>query len=113
MNHFLKDNEDYTDGHNVGIHEMAHAYYCQYIVYKEADNYFSIQYNAFRMEVAITLALEKNKENRIYTDNGLRNENEFWAESAELFFEKPNELKNSYPSLYGKISALLNQDLAE
>lgn len=49
---------------------------------------------------------------KLYTDNGLRNEHEFWAESVELFFEKTNELKHIYPALYAKVSVLLNQDLS-
>ncbi len=47
----------------------------------------------------------------LYSDNALGNTQEFWAESIELFFEKPTALFQYHPELYRQISSLLNQDL--
>ena len=111
--HFLLGYENSKDGHNVGIHEMAHAYYCQLIIHANSENHFKHTYKDFRTQIANTIALDKNKMDTLFSENAHSNEQEFWGESAELFFEKPNELKMFYPDLYAKISALLNQDLAQ
>ena len=42
-----------------------------------------------------------------YADTDLQ---EFWAESVELFFEKPAELMNHYQEVYESMKLLLNQD---
>jgi Mlc titration factor MtfA (ptsG expression regulator) len=55
---------------------------------------------------------EREKEPGIdfYSAYALKNFQEFWAESIEIFFEKPMQMKTIYPDLYKAISALLNQD---
>ena len=50
--------------------------------------------------------------NDFYSEYAMRNFQEFWAESVEIFFERPTQLKMIYPDLYGAISDLLNQDPA-
>lgn len=39
--HFLEGYNENYDGHNVGLHEMAHAYYCQNIHYQSSENNFT------------------------------------------------------------------------
>ena len=46
---------------------------------------------------------------RLYSDYGLKNLQEFWAESVEIFFERPSAMKEQYPELFTQISLLLNQ----
>jgi MtfA peptidase len=46
----------------------------------------------------------------LYSEYALRNFQEFWAESIELFFEKPAAMKAAYPQLYNAMQSLLNQD---
>jgi Mlc titration factor MtfA (ptsG expression regulator) len=58
------------------------------------------------------LQQEQQPGNDLYSDYGLRNTQEFWAETIELFFEKPQQLKSFYPDLYDVIKRLLNQDMA-
>ena len=48
--------------------------------------------------------------NDLYSDYALRNFQEFWAESVEIFFEKPVEMESHYPQLYQTMKGLLNQD---
>jgi Mlc titration factor MtfA (ptsG expression regulator) len=46
----------------------------------------------------------------LFTAEGLQNRHECWAESIELFFENPWELKQHYPDVYEGIMQLLNQN---
>jgi Mlc titration factor MtfA (ptsG expression regulator) len=48
--------------------------------------------------------------NDLYSDYALKNFQEFWAESMEIFFEKPAQLKMTYPKLYDSLVEILNQD---
>ncbi len=57
--------------------------------------------------------LEKMPGNDFYSEYAMRNFQEFWTESVEIFFEKPVQLKNTYPELYDAISLLLKQDPAK
>jgi len=45
----------------------------------------------------------------LYSDYALRNFQEFWAESIEIFFERPAVMKAQYPDLYSSVCTLLNQ----
>jgi Mlc titration factor MtfA (ptsG expression regulator) len=49
----------------------------------------------------------------LYSAQGISNIHECWAESVELFFERPATLKEFYPEVYAAISQLLNQDPAD
>ncbi|MBC7829307.1 MAG: zinc-dependent peptidase [Chitinophagaceae bacterium] len=53
---------------------------------------------------------EKWKLCQLFSDQGINNFQECWAECAELFFENPAELNQEYPDLYTAIKAILNQD---
>jgi Mlc titration factor MtfA (ptsG expression regulator) len=110
-NHFLKGNEDLTDGSNVGLHEMSHALYFQKVVVdanyarrfcRNYDDVLTSCKEAYQTEVAGQKNLYS-----AYADTDLQ---EFWAESVEIFFEKPNELYLQYPAVYEAMKALLNQD---
>ena len=46
---------------------------------------------------------------RLYSDYGLKNLQEFWAESVEIFFERPLAMKEHYPDLFTTMRLLLNQ----
>ena len=48
--------------------------------------------------------------NDLYSDYALKNSQEFWAESIEIFFEKPSQLNNIYPELYKSLKIVLRQD---
>ncbi|MBO9684312.1 MAG: zinc-dependent peptidase [Flavisolibacter sp.] len=110
-NHFLKGNEDLTDGSNVGLHEMSHALYFQKVVIdanyarrfcRNYDDVLTACKEAYQTEIAGQKNLYS-----AYADTDLQ---EFWAESVEIFFEKPNELYLQYPSVYEAMKVLLHQD---
>lgn len=111
--HFLEDYENPADGKNVGLHEMAHALQVQYLF----ENYgyrseFKNEYEHYDKIDDLVLQAERTKSSSLFDQNALSNANEFWATSVELFFEKPNQLKEVYPQLYNSISMVLNQDTA-
>ncbi len=110
-NQYLKGVENKADGSNVGLHEMAHALYFQKMIIDElfAKN-FSGRYNRVISECKEALELEVTGRKDLYSDYANSSDQEFWAESVELFFEKPLALQQEYPSVYGSLKELLNQD---
>lgn len=112
--HFLHDIKNISDGENVGLHEMAHAYYYQNFETGEAvSKEFVSKFEGFNHYGDKILKKELEPGNELYSDYGLRNMYEFWAESIELFFEKPAALKYKYPELYDIIKNILKQDTLE
>ncbi len=110
--HYLQGYENSTNGQNVGLHEMAHAYYCQNIICAEdRDKSFAASYDHFSTHGKSVFEIEKSSTQRLYTDYGLRNLHEFWAESVEVFFEKPAAMKEQYPELYTTMCQVLNQKI--
>ncbi len=109
--HFLEGIENNKDGQNVGLHEMAHAlYYQTFIVEENVDNNFRNLYDDFEADGNKVYNIEVSATLGLYSDYAHRNQQEFWAESVELFFEKPRDLKSHYPSLFESMKELLNQD---
>jgi Mlc titration factor MtfA (ptsG expression regulator) len=108
-NHFLQGFSEH-DGKNVGLHEMAHALYYQHII---AD---IVKHKPFVANFELVMAegqetFDCNKDNReLFSDYAFKNLQEFWAESLELFFEKPFELQRCYPDLFTGLRSLLKQD---
>lgn len=108
--HYLMGYENSTNGQNVGLHEMAHAYYCQNMIcVEDRDKSFAASYNYFTTHGESVFENEKRSAKRLYSDYGLKNLQEFWAESVEVFFEKPAAMKEQYPELYTTMCQLLNQ----
>jgi len=111
--HFLEDFDNPADGKNVGLHEMAHALQVQYLFENYGINKsFRDGYLHYDKIDDNIVEMEKLNTDRLFDDNALRNSDEFWATSVELFFERPLALKNLYPDLYKSISVVLNQDPA-
>ena len=110
-NYFLKGNDNCTDGSNLGLHEMSHALYFQKMVIDgDFTPDFSKKYNSLLAECREAAQLEIEAHKNIYSEYADTDLQEFWAESVEIFFEKPNNLKENYPSVYEAIKILLNQD---
>ena len=109
--HFLEGYQVPDDGQNVGLHEMAHAYYWQNFITKDnIDRGFVSTFPGFNSTANKVFEQEKKQGNDLYSDYALKNSHEFWAESIEIFFEKPVQLKLAYPELYDSLKILLNQD---
>lgn len=111
--HFLQGFMFPDDGQNVGLHEFAHAYYYQYFeAGKSVDKAFISTFPHFNENSNSVLEQEQKPGYDLYSEYGLSNSQEFWAESIEIFFEKPVQLKVYYPNMYQALTRLLNQDPA-
>ena len=108
--HFLQGYENLDNGQNVGLHEMAHAYYCQNMICEDdKDHKFASSYCSFDKLSNQVFTQELKSADKLYTNYGLRNLQEFWAESVEIFFERPISMMEQYPELYSNMKQLLNQ----
>lgn len=108
--HFLEGIQLPADGKNVGLHEMAHAlYYQTFVVEQYADRHFRDHFDEFSGHGNKVYNTEMITDAGLYSEYAMTNFQEFWAESVELFFEKPAELRQLYPSLYTAMSEVLNQ----
>ena len=107
--HVQKGYASDNDGYNVGLHEMAHA-----LEYEFAEGIFSkdsdkrSQYNQVRNQIRESL-LDQPSRPPLFTEQGLTNVHEAWAESIELFFENPTGLYAHFPGLYRCLTQLLKQ----
>jgi MtfA peptidase len=110
---FMKGFENYTDGDNLGIHEMAHALaYVNFMAgaNSDQDKGFIRRFYDFS-EVARPVFYEMQLGVPTLLNNyAATNYNEFWAVSVETFFEKPVQMKAEMPALYNALCGLLNQD---
>ena len=110
-NQLLHGFDNQTDGSNVGLHEMSHALYIQKIIIdKRFANGFSKHYACVMEECSEAALQEKAGSRDLYTSYADKSLQEFWAESVELFFEKPHELHGYYPDVFDALKTALNQD---
>lgn len=109
FNHLLKGYEDYTSGCNVGLHEMAHALYYQEIIINKSSNE-NFEYYFQRIMQEGNELYEQRHLNKLYSDYAFKELQEFWAESVELFFERPTDLENHFPELFVFMKNILNQN---
>jgi Mlc titration factor MtfA (ptsG expression regulator) len=109
-NHLLKGYYDYTDGNNVGLHEMAHALYYQEIIVEEDDeDSFANHFKQLMTDGENVLQL-KQCPHQLYSSYAFTNLQEFWAVSVELFFEKAHHLQNAYPHIFDHLKNILRQN---
>ena len=109
--HFLEGYRNSSNGQNVGLHELAHAlYYQTFVVEENVDRNFRDTFDEFTEYGNKVYQQEALPGNDLYSDYALKNFQEFWAESIEIFFEKSLQLKSTYPALYAALVELLNQD---
>jgi MtfA peptidase len=109
--HFLYDYQHPADGKNVGLHEMAHALQVQFL-FKQNNSIFSRHYSHYDKiysQITSTEIQSQANPSPLFDAISLKNKDEFWATSLELFFERPEELQKKYPHLYESICTILNQ----
>lgn len=110
---FLRGFDDYTDGDNVGIHEMAHA--LAYVNFMAGANdgqdaKFIQRFYQFSAVARPIFNEMQNGKSNMLNNYAATNYNEFWAVAVETFFEKSLQLKLELPDLYDALCRLLNQD---
>ncbi len=101
------------DNLNVGLHEMAHAYYFEIMKHREdyKNSYDLLSKFMFVSEYEI-LKIRKNK-STLFRNYAGENVFEFFAVSVEYFFEDGPEFREKLPKLYRQMCLLLNQDTAD
>jgi Mlc titration factor MtfA (ptsG expression regulator) len=108
---FLEGYKNRFDNSNVGLHEMAHAlYYQNFEAEEHIDKNFQHSFHHFMSLGDKVFEREKLLTIGLYSDYAMKNFQEFWAESIEIFFEAPERLNLHYPDLYSMLCDLLCQD---
>ncbi|HVU57127.1 MAG TPA: zinc-dependent peptidase [Puia sp.] len=108
---FIREFTDYTDGQNVGLHEMAHALaYVNFTVEEGKDDSFHDKFKDFSVIARPVFERMQGGEVTLLDPYAATNYQEFWAVSIETFFEKAHTFKKQMPELYRALCILLNQD---
>ncbi len=108
--HYLEGYEKPHNGQNLGLHEMAHAYHAQNFTFEgNKDKSFINSFSSYNTCGNKIFEAEKIQSGNLFSDYALKNFQEFWAESVEIFFERPSDMKLQYGELYESMSLLLNQ----
>ncbi len=111
--YFLYDIEHPADGKNLGLHEMSHAlYYQTFEVEEHVDRDFKKTFYEFTTVGDKVYTRSEINLDGLYSPYAMKNFQEFWAESVELFFERPLDMRRKYNELYYAIADLFNQDPA-
>ncbi len=111
--HLLQGIEHPADGQHVGLHEMAHAlYYQTFVCENNFDKSFRDYFDEFTADGNKIYEKELVTAGGLYSDYAIKNFQEFWAESIEIFFENPQAMLQKYPPLYSALKTLLNQNPA-
>jgi Mlc titration factor MtfA (ptsG expression regulator) len=109
--HFVREFTDYSDGQNVGLHEMAHALtYVNFTVHEGQDNTFHQAFASFSEVARPIFQRMQAGETNLLNAYAASSYQEFWAVCIETFFEKSASFKAQLPELYGSLCTLLNQD---
>jgi len=110
-NNFLREYNDYMDGQNVGLHELAHASaYVSFTVEDGKDASFHDKFKDFSMVARPVFERMQSGEANLLDKYAATDYQEFWAVCVETFFERSEEFKKQLPDLYFALCHLLNQD---
>jgi MtfA peptidase len=108
---FIMEYADYTDGENVGLHEMAHALtYVNFQVQEGMDDSFRKKFYEFSPIGRPLFDRMQAGETNLLDHYAATNYEEFWAVCVETFFERPFPFREQLPELYFSLCHLLNQD---
>jgi len=111
---FLQGYETEEDNLNVGLHEMAHAWFfsISHQRFDEDDDLYDILSKYIYLSELEVVKIRHNIKS-IFRKYASENVYEFFAVSIEYFFEDAKEFKAELPDLYRHLCLLLNQDPAE
>jgi MtfA peptidase len=110
-NNFERSFADYSDGNNLGLHEMAHALaYINFTARVGEDSHFKRRFKEFsKTGRKLFNEMQAGKMNMLGS-YAATNYHEFWAVCIENFFERSELLKKELPGLYFEMVMLLRQD---
>jgi Mlc titration factor MtfA (ptsG expression regulator) len=114
----LQSTVEPRDGHNVVLHEFAHELdqedgYVDGIPLLEAPQSTRVWARVLRERFEELQRKTKDGESDLLNAYGATNRAEFFAVATELFFERPVEMRERYPDLYGELKGFYRQDPAE
>lgn len=111
-NNFTRGFDNYDDGDNVGLHEMAHALaYVNFNVTEGSDDGFRERFILFsKTGRRIFMDMREEGTGGFLGDYAISRYEEFWAVCVENFFERPTSFKIQLPELYNAMCVVLNQD---
>ncbi len=109
---FLKGYDNYMDGDNVGLHEMAHALaYVNFNVEDGRDDGFHNRFIRFSATGRVVFEnMQSDASGGFLGRYAASRYEEFWAVCVENFFERPTSFKIQLPELYAAMCLVLNQD---
>jgi hypothetical protein len=108
---FIREFANYSDGQNLGLHEMAHALtYVNFTVQEGRDTTFHDKFTVFSAVARPVFERMQAGETTILDSYAATNYQEFWAVCVETFFERSTPFKRQLPELYFSLCTLLNQD---
>jgi MtfA peptidase len=111
LKHFLYGYSQKNDNINVAVHEMSHALlYNNFFAQYGMDAHFRLNYEKFSNSTGPILADVITNRRSYLRSYAFSNLHEFWAVSAEAFFENPHGLRENMPDLYEAMCRVLNQD---
>ena len=110
-NNFIREYNDYTDGQNVGLHELAHALtYVNFTVSEGMDTSFHDKFKSFSKVARPEFEQMQQGKTNLLDKYAATNYQEFWAVCIENFFERSEDFKKQLPDIYFSLCNLLNQD---
>ncbi|HNX45070.1 MAG TPA: zinc-dependent peptidase [Bacteroidales bacterium] len=110
----MADLENESDGHNLGLHEAAHALRLSYAFFeeRESDEMTKLIHEFDELAVQEMNNYETGNQT-FFREYGAENYNEFFAVAIECYFEKPRQLFEYNPLIYNKLKQILKLDLLD
>lgn len=110
---FYKGLQHTSDNLNLGLHEFAHALQFHGLKSNDASAMvFSEQYKKMIQYFDTEEVRNGLMKTDFFRDYAFSNRVEFFAVVLEHFFESPEEFKQRFPTLYSKVSRMLNSNPA-
>jgi len=77
---------------------------------KKTDHEFLEDFESYNLNGTYWLLHEQLNKETMFDSYALRNKDEFWATSIELFFERAGPPQQKHPQLYTSLCDILNQN---
>ncbi|GAB3200423.1 Mlc titration factor MtfA (ptsG expression regulator) [Pontibacter aydingkolensis] len=105
--------DNYTDGFNLGLHEMAHALHLENRIRNNEYDFLDREHlQAWHDLASSEMLKQQSEQNGFLRRQAHDDEHEFFAVCVESFFERPHDFRLSNPKVYDSLSQLLQQDPA-
>jgi Mlc titration factor MtfA (ptsG expression regulator) len=111
--HFEAGYADPADARNLGLHELAHAFWFENTIPNQEDDLIPEELlKQWKSAAQAEIERIKSGNSRLFRDYAGTNQAEFFAVAVEYFFEQPVQLKEKAPDLYDLMRRILKQDPA-